>query len=178
LTIEAKLFNTVEPPDDCKDKFNSCAALPFPLIPMTAISISTPVPITAVSILNTSTVIPPRGSSTPSSSATAADGGVGDFATNTANMINQFASTPTLNDINGTPTGLADAANQIGGYTGEFFGIFRAIQNFFLGKTGTIIAFLLLIVLFIILVRLLLFIIPILIAFFRLILEVVAAVIP
>lgn len=178
LTIEAQLFNTVEPPDDCKDKFNSCSALPFPLIPMTAISLSTPVPITAVAILNTATLIPPRGSSTPDASSTAADGGVADFATNTANVIDQFASTPTLNDINGTPTGMADAANQIGGYTGQFFGVFRAIQNFFLGKTGTIIAFLLLIILFIILVRILLFIIPILISFFRLILAIVQAVIP
>jgi hypothetical protein len=71
---------------------------------------------------------------------------------------------------------LANSGNEIGGYVGNFFGLVRAVQTFFLGKTGTIVAILLLILGFTLFVDFILFAIPIIWKLFDLLLQIVAIV--
>ena len=99
--------------------------------------------------------------STGTATYTGVQEGIYDAATNIASSFGEIVITPSLNDGNGDPVSFQDAGNQIGAYVGQAFSVFRAVQGFFLGKTGNIIGLLLLIVAFIIFVRILCFFLPI-----------------
>jgi hypothetical protein len=185
-----KLFATVPPPQQCSDVFNPCGELPYAVPGFPTIVLPSPTPPAVTSIGPTGTFI---GTSTPYGTTTgtpisptatitgtfnAGQDQIAAFATNGVNTVNGIAATPGLFDPSGPLATLPDTANQVGSYVGDFFGIVRAVQGFFLGKTGTIIAFLLLILLYILIVRLILFALPIIMKVFDLLLQIIQAIIP
>jgi hypothetical protein len=100
------------------------------------------------------------GTGTPTLTAGPGDAFTG-FATNINGQLVGLQMTPGLIDPNGSLIDLRNGAYEIGGGVGNFFSILRALQSFFLGKTGNIIAILLLIAGFVITVKLLLWMLPI-----------------
>lgn len=175
------LFATIPPPEQCANVGNPCGVMPFPLPEFTAISFQSPVPVTSVALQASKTMISPPLTVTPGGpTLTPHDGesAISIYATNLASAANDIIQTPSLLDNHDQEMTIRDQANEIGTYAGSFFGIVRAIQSLFLGKTGTIIFFLLLIVGFIVLVRLILFVIPIILAFFRTVVAVFTALNP
>jgi len=184
MAISKNMFATVEGPHQCKDAFNPCGALPFPVPPMATINLPSPTTLPSTPFITPGFFGTPTGTSTAGPTMLTTDqAALVQFATNAQGAANVvIISTPGLNGPPGSGSGgIADAANsanQIGAYIGDAFGIVRSVQGFFIGKTGAVILFLLLVVLFIVLVRLIVFAIPIIIVFFRLIAQVVAAIRP
>ena len=85
----------------------------------------------------------------------------------------QILTTPGFVGPDGsTLADVSNSGNVIGSYVGDFFGLVRAVQSFFLGKTGTIISILILIVAFTLVIDFLLFVIPVLLTLFKIFLQV------
>lgn len=184
------IFATVPPPQQCADFFNPCGPIPWDPIFFPTITLPSVTPVVATPLLPTGTLI---GTPTPAATNTGTvtpetptatptfNGGQGQIATFVSdgeNASNQLVATPGLFDPSGPLATLPDSANQVGQHIGDFFGIVRAVQGFFLGKTGTIIFFLLLILLYVIMVRLILFALPIIIKIFDLLLQLIQAILP
>jgi len=90
------------------------------------------------------------------------------YATNLYQDSASILVTPSFNGPdNSTLIDIANSGNQIGLNMGDFFGLIRAVESFFLGKTGTIVAILLLILGFTLLMDFLLFAVPILFRLFE-----------
>lgn len=180
------LFSTVPPPSNCNDPLHPCGANPYPVPGFPPLNLPSPPPVTANSLNPSETLRSPitgtpggtgtPGTGTPGATTTPGDGenAITMFATNAKQASDSLPGDPGLtDDNNGGLLTLRDSANEIGAAAGSFFAIIRAIQGFFLGKTGAIIAFGLLIVGFIFLVRFALFAVPIIVALFKLLLLVI-----
>lgn len=186
-----EIFFTPQGPRTCGDIFNPCQALPFPVPPLETIELPSPTRINSVT--------PGGGFLTPTASPTGWTGGatstgtitgtatgtgapwqptVDMYSTQAAGAAGLVGTPGTMNDPNGVPGDVFNAANEIGSYIGGFWGFLRAIQSFFLGRAGTIIAFLILVALYIVLLKLLLFILPIMLALFRWLLQILELLIP
>jgi hypothetical protein len=158
-------FNSPVPPQACTDPFNPCGALPFGVPDFPPIQLPSPAPYTAVAFADPTLLaeitMSPAG---PGGTVTLATGQaeIFDQATNIAEAVNNIQMTPGLLDDNSQLIDIANSGNQIGSYVGGFFAVVRAVQGFFLGKTGNIIALFLLLVAFIIIVNLISFAFPIL----------------
>jgi len=182
MSVDSKMFATVEGPKQCKDAFNPCGALPFPVPPMATINLPSPTALPVTPFITPGAFGTPTGTVTIAPTVLTTDqAALVQFATNAQGAAQVVAvTTPGLTGPTGSgPGGLADAANsanQIGAYVGNAFGIVRSVQGFFIGKTGAVILFLLLVVLFIVLIRLIVFAIPIIIGFFRLVVQVIGAI--
>lgn len=194
--INGGSFSTIPPPPLCGDALNPCGSNPFmpngvPAYPTP--QLDTAVPITAVPGHPTSTLIygpycptassgptnTPCPTQTPNLTQTPSDleGQITIYATNIYMQGQSIMGTPGLEGPDGmTFIDLANSGNEIGGYVGNFFGLVRAVQTFFLGKTGTIVAILLLILGFTLFVDFILFAIPIIWKLFDLLLQIVAIV--
>lgn len=164
------IFNTVPPPDQCSTISNPCGAMPFPVPGFTPVNVASPTGLPSYTARPSLTLIgtmTPYGTpgGTPGTGTATTTAGPGDafagYATNINNNLNNLQMTPGLIDPNGSLIDLRNGANQLGLSVGNFFGILKALQGFFLGKTGNIIAILLLIAGFVITVKLLLWMIPI-----------------
>lgn len=185
-----KLFATVPPPQQCSDMFNPCGELPYavPGFPTISLPSPTPPPVTAIgptgtfigtpTAYGTTTGTPIAPSATITGTFNAGQDQIAAYATSGVYTANNLVATPGLFDPSGPLATLPDTANQVGSYVGDFFGIVKAVQGFFLGKTGTIIAFLLIILLYIFVVRLILFALPIIMKIFDLLLQLIQAIIP
>lgn len=185
------LFATVPPPSNCNDPVHPCGANPYPVPGFPPLNLPSPPPVTPNNLNPSETLRSPitgtpggtgtPGTGTPGATTTPGDGenAISAFATNAKSASDALPGDPGLtDDNNGGVLTLRDSANEIGAAAGSFFAIIRAIQGFFLGKTGAIIAFGLLIVGFIFLVRFILFAVPIIITIFRLVIAVVQALKP
>jgi len=194
--ISGGSFSTIPPPSQCGDALNPCGANPF--MPNGVAAYSTPVlntvvPITPVPGQPTSTLIfgpycptavsgptnTPCPTQTPDLSQTPndAEGAIVAFATNMYAQNQAILTTPGFVGPDGsTLIDLSNSGNQIGSYLTDFFGLIRAVTSFFLGKTGNIVAILLLILGFTLVVDFLLFVIPVVIAIFKLFLQIATAV--
>lgn len=164
------IFNTVAPPDQCATITNPCGAMPFPVPGFNQVSIASPTALASVTHSATLTIYPtmtaygtPGG--TPGTGTPTLTAGPGDafesYATSISDQLNGIQMTPGLIDPNGSLIDLRNGANEIGASVGQFFAILKALQSFFLGKTGNIIAILILIAGFVITVKLLLWMLPI-----------------
>jgi len=157
------LFNTPSAPDQCTDVLNPCGAMPYPVPGMATLNLPSPPASTAASVASTPTYYPSMTAwGTPSGSGTPTPGPADAFFNYATGIANNLAiTTPGLLDGDGNVIDLANGANQIGSYAGQFFAILKALQSFFLGKTGNIIAILIFIAGFVIFVKLALWMIPV-----------------
>lgn len=179
------IFNTVPPPETCGDVFNPCGPLPYAVVVFPTVNISSPTPVQQTPLAATGTFLAtttpfgtPAGTPTGATPTNQGVSNINVFATSAAGAMNVITVSEGALESGVGIGNVRDQANQIGANIGGFFGVVRAIQSFFLGKTGTIVAFMLLIVGFIIFVRIMMFLIPIIVSFFRFILQLVGAVIP
>lgn len=164
------IFNTVAAPDQCSTITNPCGAMPFPVPGFSNVSIASPTALASITAAASVTFFPtmtaygtPFGTAGPGTPTPAA--GPGDafegYATSISGQLVAIQMTPGLIDPNGSLIDIRNGAYEIGGGVGNFFSILKALQNFFLGKTGNIIAILLLLAGFVITVKLLLWMLPI-----------------
>lgn len=183
------LFASAPAPRGCADPFNPCGAMPFPVPPFATINLPSPTANPSITARATSTIIGtstpgPTTTGTPSPSATGTyttqESSVVSFATQIGGIAVSVNSTAVVFGSGGAgdPVDLRNGANEIGSYIGEFWGFTRAIQGLFLGRTGTLLAFLLLVGAFIVVVKVLVFIVPILLAIIRWILLIIETVTP
>lgn len=178
-TLGSGSFSSPVPPQSCQDPFNPCGALPFDVPNFPPINLPSPPPFTAVAMVDP-TLLPnlsmtPFGTGTVTATGTfvTEQAGVYDYATNIAQVANDIQITPGLLDDNSQLIDIANSGNQIGSYIGGFFAVARAVQGFFLGKTGNVIALFLLLVAFIIIVNILCFVLPILVKIASFILNII-----
>ena len=191
--INGGSFSTIPPPPQCGDALNPCGSNPF--MPNGVAPYDTPsgfatfVPITPVPGQPTSTLIIgpycptvssgptntpcPTQTPNPSQTLSSVEGSVNDYATSMYVNAQQILTTPGFVGPDGsTLADVSNSGNVIGSYVGDFFGLVRAVQSFFLGKTGTIISILILIVAFTLVIDFLLFVIPVLLTLFKIFLQV------
>jgi len=170
--------------------------MPNGVQPYATVYIPTVIPVTSVNTIPPSTYSSgPTSTGTVTAGPSGTPGGVLDtiasYATGIAGLSNGtgpgsgLSGTPgagggfgLLGSDGSTLIDVANSGNEIGSRIGDFFSILRNIGGFFLGKLGTILAFALLIVGFVLTLEMALFIIPIVISLFRLLLQLIQALVP
>jgi hypothetical protein len=195
LAAGPAVFATIRPPQGCSDIYNPCGQLPFPVPPFGTIALPSPTRLlTATSAIGgtatpfmTPTYYGSPGPGTPTGTITGTPTpgpgaiSVAAYATNivgyATGIAGQGFGTPVAGfGFDGTTEDIRNSANEIGSNLGIFFGLVRALQTLFLGRAGTLIAFLLLAVVFIVLVKIFTFLLPVFITIVNFVLNVIKAI--
>jgi hypothetical protein len=181
------IFNTVVPPKSCGDQFNPCGPLPFPVPPLGTIALPSPTYAPSVTSAAGFSTPTPGGSSTAGPTVTGTlptvtpgdgENSVVGFTTQIAQLATAAGASGTLVGPDGNSVDIANGAYEIGANISFFFGFFRAIQGLFLGRSGTLIVFLILVAAFVIAVKFLLMAFFFFQAILRWLVAVIGAIIP
>lgn len=167
--------------------FNPCGQLPFPVPNFGTIALASPTRLSSATAsgggtpFQTPTLLGTPGPGTPTGTATGTltpgpgVEGIAAIATGAIGYSTALAGgigTPIPGfGFDGSSEDIRNSANEIGANIGIFFGLLKALQTLFLGRAGTLIAFLLLAVVFIALVKIFTFIMPILVAILHFIIK-------
>jgi hypothetical protein len=189
------VFATIRPPEGCSDVFNPCGQLPFPVPPFGTIALASPTRLSSATAMGGGTATPfmtptyygSPGPGTPTGTITGTPTpgpgaiSVAAYATNivgyATGIAGQGFGTPVAGfGFDGSTEDIRNSANEIGSNLGIFFGLVRALQTLFLGRAGTLIAFLLLAVVFIVLVKIFTFLLPVFITIVNFVLNVIKAI--
>ncbi len=138
-------FQTVPAPGACGDSAdNPCGVLPFQPPVFSTLGLQGPTSISPYTPLPTMTGVVGGAGATVVAMATGLNSSVNGVIA---------ASTFTISDAQGTPVSLPSAASDMGSKLGDFFGLIRSVAGLNLGKSGVIVAFVLLALAFVLILR-------------------------